>query len=207
MPDLTGLPERMKALPLDQRGYPVPRFVEWIDGAPDFRVMSTNHMVACVKRKLCWICGQPLGVWKVFVIGPMCAVNRISSEPPSHRDCATFAARVCPFLSVPHRRRDDRDLPEDAKSPAGIMIAHNPGATLLWITNSYTVRKEGGGVLFGIGEPHQVEWWARGRHASRDEVVASFDKGLPHLREQAHSAEELVMIDRQLEKAMKLVPA
>ena len=38
-----------------------------------------------------------MGVHKAFVIGPMCAVNRvIAPEPPSHRDCGTFSARVLP---------------------------------------------------------------------------------------------------------------
>jgi hypothetical protein len=164
-PKFTDLPKRMLRLPLDSRGYPVPRFVEWIDGKPDFRVMNGKHFAACINRKVCWICGEPLGRWKAFVIGPMCSVNRVSSEPPSHRECATFAVKTCPFLTRPQRRRDDRDLPEH-KKPAGIMLEHNPGAVLLWVTEGYKVQRTRGGILFYIGEPREVEWWAHKRAAT-----------------------------------------
>lgn len=208
MVDLTGLPDRMKRLPVDHRGYPVPKFVEWIDDKPDFRVMSSSHLVNCVKRKLCWVCGEMLGRWKCFVIGPMCSVNRISAEPPSHRECATFSVKVCPFLTVPHRRRDDRDLPED-HWVAGKSIEHNPGATLIWVTESYEIVRDGAGVLFQIGEPHEVEWWARGRHATREEVMSAFDKGLPFLRAAAEKGGpgDVALMEEMLAKAMPLVPA
>ena len=202
---LTEIPARIRLLARDERGYPVPRFVEWIDGKPDFRIMSRDHMRRCIRTRACWICGQPLGRWMSFVIGPMCSVNRISSEPPSHRDCATFAVRNCPFLTHPNRRRDDRDLPEH-KSPGGIMLEHNPGVSLLWVTDSYKIERAGG-ILFEIGEPREVEWWAHGRHATRAEVLAAFDKGLPFLREHAHGPAETTLLDREIARAMPLVPA
>jgi hypothetical protein len=64
----TDLPKRMLHLPLDTRGYPVPRFVEWIDGKPDFRVMNGQYYAACCKRNLCWICGEPLGRWRAHTV-------------------------------------------------------------------------------------------------------------------------------------------
>jgi hypothetical protein len=207
MKAFVDLPVRMLRLPRDERGYPVPRFVEWINGKPDFRIMSRQHMSAAIRRKLCWICGQPLGRWKSFVIGPMCSVNRISAEPPSHHSCATFAAKNCPFLTHPQRKRDDRDLPEFDK-PAGVMLEHNPGVTLVWTTDDYKIQNSGGGPLFKIGEAHTVEWWAHGRTATRAEVLASFDKGLPHLRGLAEQdgRAALADLDKQLTKAMQLVP-
>jgi hypothetical protein len=124
----------------------------------------------------------------------MWSVNRVSSEPPSHRECATFAAKNCPFLTFPQRRRDDRDLPEH-KKPAGIMLEHNPGVALLWVTDSYSRMKNVDGVLFKIGEPHEVEWWAHGRAATRAEVLAAIDKGLPQLRALADGAEESAEVE------------
>jgi hypothetical protein len=61
MIDLSEMPARMKRSRLDERGYPTPRFVEWINGKPDFRVMRSKHFADCINRKLCWICGEPLG--------------------------------------------------------------------------------------------------------------------------------------------------
>lgn len=98
-PRFKDLPPRIAKLPTDERGYPVPYFVEWIDGKPDFRVMSSKNLARAVKYRRCWICGEELGRFLCFTIGPMCGVNRISSEPPSHYDCARFAVSACPFLT------------------------------------------------------------------------------------------------------------
>jgi len=49
--------------------------------------------VVCVRHKRCWLCGQPLGKFMCFVVGPMCAINKTSAEPPSHRDCALYAVQ------------------------------------------------------------------------------------------------------------------
>jgi hypothetical protein len=179
------IPKRMQRLPISSKGFPVPWFVAQVNGDWDFRVIGPDKIVSAVKRKLCWLCGQPLGQHMVFVIGPMCTVNRISAEPPSHLDCAEYAARACPFLSKPNMRRNDKDMPEEGKNPAGIMIKRNPGVTALWITKSYSVRRQGEGVLFHVGEPVQVDWYAEGRKAKRAEVMASISSGLPLLEEYA----------------------
>jgi hypothetical protein len=138
----------------------------------------------------------------------MCAVNRVSSEPPNHRECATFAVQTCPFLTFPNRRRDDRDMPAEHTKPGGIMLEHNPGASLLWVTDGYRIKRRGG-ILFAIGDPHEVEWWAHGRFATRAEVDAAFNKGLPHLRALAaqDGPEACAELDAMLAKATQLLPA
>lgn len=186
--ELIELPIRMASLPRDERGYPVPRFVEWIDGKPDFRVIDGRHMAACVSSDLCWLCGQKLGAYKAFVIGPMCAINRINSEPPSHYVCARFAVRNCPFLTRPLATRNKRDLPADGEQPAGISIDRNPGCCAIWVAKSYTPfspHAGGPGVLFRMGEPQRVEFWAHGNIATRSEVERSVHGGLPFLEEMA----------------------
>lgn len=177
------MPQRVTYLPRDARGYPVPKFVEWIDGKPDFRVIDPEHMLRCIRHKACWICGEPLGRYMVFVIGPMCVINRISAEPPSHMDCARFAAEACPFLSQPLAKRRERDLPAHAEVPG--MLEHNPGTMCLWVTSSYKVVQNGKGLLFQIGEPMSVEFWSQGRKATRAEIDAAIEKGFPLLMEMA----------------------
>jgi hypothetical protein len=179
-----GLPPRMSRLPLDKRGYPVPAFVEWFDGEPDFRVMSQRHLTACVKQNRCWICGDVLGARKVFVIGPMCCINRVSAEPPSHYECALFAARNCPFLSKPLAKRGDlSDVGE--VHVAGLMLERNPGVCALWVTKKYKPFNAGNGVLFDVGDPERVEFYAKGRKAFVDEIDESVVTGLPFLEEAA----------------------
>ena len=190
-PELTTLPARLQSLPIDDRGYPVPWFVDWQDGKPEFRAMNGQKWGRAVREKRCWICGQPLGIHLAFPIGPMCVLNRTISEPPSHYACAEWSVRNCPFLSRPHMvRREDDQINEDVaiKQSGGCAITRNPGVVCLWVTRSYRVFKSSGGSvgqLIQIGEPERVEWFAAGRSATRAEVIEAIDSGLPLLRQAA----------------------
>jgi len=200
------MPKRMARRPINDRGFPVPWFVPKVKGEWDFRAVDPHKMVIAYRQRLCWLCGEPLGQYLCFVIGPMCAVNRISSEPPSHRECAEYAARACPFLSKPRAKRNTVDLP-DSKPMSGIHLDHNPGATLLWVTKTYSPVSDGrGGVLFQIGHPREVQWFAEGRAATRAEIVAAMDKGLPYLRELASIEGGEKQLEANIAKAMKLLP-
>lgn len=182
---LVDLPDAMALLPRDERGYPVPYFVEYIDGKPDFRVMSASHWSNCVRENRCWLCGGKMGKRKWFVIGPMCCVNHVSAEPPSHRLCATFAVKNCPFLTRPLAKRNDRDLPA-GKEIGGFMIERNPGVTAIWETSSYRLFNDGnGGYLFEVGPAKRVSFFCEGREATRAEVLESVASGVPILWEMA----------------------
>jgi hypothetical protein len=139
----------------------------------------------------------------------MCAVNRLSAEPPSHWLCAQFAVKACPFLSKPLAKRADvSDLAHT--NPAGVMIERNPGVTLIWGTKTYRAeRQPEGGMLFRIGSPARLEWFAHGRRATRDEIIESIETGLPRLREMARldGKAGLAALKQQVERAVKLVPA
>jgi len=191
-PELKDIPWRMLDLPIDERGYPVPWFVEWIDGKPEFRIMSPLKWKRAVREKLCWICGAKLRAYQVFVLGPMCGITRTTSEPPCHRECARWAARFCPFLARPHaKRRGEEELLEmGAASVGGNAIKRNPGVALLWCARDFEVwRPEAGGVLITVGEPISWEWWAEGRIATRAEVMESIRTGLPFLEAEAQQQE------------------
>lgn len=207
------MPARIARLPRNQAGYPIPFFVSDIGGVRDFRIASGDLMEQAVREKLCWVCGQVLGANMAFPIGPMCAVNRISSEPPTHLDCAVYSVKVCPFLSLPGMRR--RPIVRDDTQPAaGEMIERNPGVALIWVTRSFKpFRPPRGhdGVLFQIGDPVRTLWFREGRPASRDEIVESIQAGLPALQEACQSDENpdlsLQELAADLNEAMLLVPA
>lgn len=202
-------PPAIRALPTDERGFPVPYFVEWIDGAPDFRVADAHKLIGCIRQNQCWICGRLMGRLKAFVIGPMCAVNRISSEPPSHPVCAVFAAQACPFLTRPLAKRPDAsDLEAAGAQIAGMPLMHNPGVALVWGSLRYGLVHTGNGMLFDIGKPERAQWFREGRAATRNEVLEAFDKGLPFLRDaaRAESPEAMAELEARLEQAMKLLP-
>jgi hypothetical protein len=180
-------------LPVDpERGYPVPWFVLWIDGKPEFRVMDTTKWKRAVKERLCWVCGRALGSYLAFVLGPMCGITRTTSEPPCHLDCARWSARNCPFLTKPQmtRREDEAFLALDPHPTGGLAIKRNPGVVLIWITQTYQLFKPvDGGVLITVGPPIEVEWWAQGRPASWCAVNDSVMSGLPLLEEEARKEE------------------
>lgn len=210
--DLPPIPDRMLRLAIDHRGYPIPRFVEYVDGKPDFRVMDAAYLVHCVKFRTCWICSGKLGAIRAFVIGPMCAVNRVSSEPPSHRDCAVFAAKACPFLTMPKAKRREAGLPEH-KPAAGVSIPRNPGVALVWITRGgrpFNVGRNGQmgmgrGILFEVGEPLEALWFAEGREATRAEVMASIESGFPELQRMAEEDGQAAM-DELLAAKLRVAP-
>ena len=208
---LPPAPPAIQALPLDARGYPIPWFVH-VDpetGKEDFRVVGRGKLARAHKQSLCWICGRQMRRMKSFVIGPMCAINRVSSEPPSHPECAVWAARACPFLTRPLAKRNDRGLPEGYQHAAGVPILRNPGVTLVWSCLQYGPSfPEGGGVLFDIGKPARVQWFAYGRPATREEVAQSIDSGLPILQQAAddEGAAAQAELKRRYVGAMQLLP-
>jgi hypothetical protein len=177
----------MENLPVDERGYVVPWFVDWLDGKPEFRAMDPKKLIRAVKERLCWVCGERLGVNLCFVAGPMCGINRTSSEPPAHLECGRWSARNCPFLANPRQvRRTDETAP--ANNSAGFGLTRNPGVVMLWITRTYEVfsaHAGNTGPLIQMGTPESVEWWAEARPATRAEVVASIEEGLPNLEAMA----------------------
>lgn len=205
---LPPLPARIRLLPLDPRGYPIPWFVAEVNGKRDFRIADTEKRARAVNKHLCWICGQPMGRLSAFVIGPMCAVNRNTSEPPSHRDCAEFAVQACPFLILPDAQYRDTKLPEGITKPPGF-IDGNPGACCIWITQKYepywVTPKE---WLIRLGEASTVSWWMSGRPATRDEILESIDRRIPTLQAlaQKEGPKGVQLLARMVKEVIKLLP-
>lgn len=212
-PDLPPLPERIARLPVAANGYPVPWFVAWVDGpngeeVPEFRAADARKRHDALVRNLCWVCGDVLGQHKAFVLGPMCAVNRVTSEPACHRECAEFSVRACPFLTKPHMVRREAGLPEGTVEAPGFAIDRNPGCSAVWVAKKFSVINLGGGdYLFRVGEPTEVTWWAEGRTATRAEVIASVESGLPILRSKADGPGDLAEFDRLVAAAQQFFPA
>lgn len=210
--ELEVLPHRMKHLAIDERGYPIPWFVDYDkDGKPEFRAMDPIKWARAVREKYCWVCGLRMGRYLAFVAGPMCGINRTSSEPPSHLECARWSAINCPFLANPEaiRRVDDKVTMDAEKNVAGgIPIMRNPGVAMVWVTKDYTTwTPPNGGRLLTMGEPERVEWYCRGRVATRAEVEESIAAGLPALVAMARIEPlGLQYLDEQRQRFQKWLP-
>jgi hypothetical protein len=209
-PELETLPSRMQTLPIDDRGYVVPWFVDWIDGKPEFRAMDPQKWVKAIRLKLCWVCGERMGRYMTFVAGPMCGINRTSSEPPCHLECAQWSARNCPFLNNSEAiRRVDGEINNDSPLIGGVGLRRNPGVTMLWTTKDYSIFDDGkGGKLVHMGEPTAVEWYAEGKIATREQVMASIESGFPALAEMALKQEgAMAYLNECRQKFEKFIPA
>jgi hypothetical protein len=220
MIDLPPPPARIARLPKDARGYPVPWFLAWMSmgeecdpampGAePDFRVIRRGARERAWEHRLCWICGGPMGVHRIYVIGPMCCVNRTTMEPPCHRECAEYAAIACPFLVRPRMRRLPIDMEKERLTVVGEMIERNPGVVCLYEARSARPFNAGNGWLIRLGPPERVDFWAQGRKATRAEIMESITSGLPSLEALAkqEGAAAMAELNRLTHQTLKLLPA
>lgn len=208
--ELEELPNRMKYLPVDERGYPVPWFVDWADGKPEFRAMNPRKWIHAVRFKRCWVCGEALGRYLCFVAGPMCGISRTTSEPPTHLDCGRWSARNCPFLNNPDaiRRVDETVSAATEENSAGFALMRNPGVTMLYIAKDYSLFDDGKGKpLIHMGELDSIEWYAEGRNATRAEVMHSIESGFPALFSLAMQQDGAVkVLNEQREHFQKHLP-
>jgi hypothetical protein len=185
--DLPPLPKNISRLRVDpDRGYPVPWFVKWIEGKPEFRLADRQKLFVAVRTYRCWICGRAMKRNRpvAFVGGPIMAINRTSSEPPSHRDCAIFAAQACPFLAKPNMIRRVDGLPPETEAQPGTLIKRNAGIVLIWMTTDHKVLKFEDGFLFHTGAPTEILAYREARIADQAELRDALDEALP-LMEQA----------------------
>lgn len=89
------------------------------------------------------------------------------------------------------------------------MLTRNPGITALYRSAGPSLIPVDGGVLFDIGEPAgPVEWRHQGREATREEVLAAFESGLPTLIKQCKRKQDhLDELAAATDIALALVPA
>lgn len=206
--DLSRMPRRMLARPR-QRGIPVPWFsAKMPEGGYDLRLANKNKIPIAIKQNLCWICGQNMGTRYAFAIGPMCCVNRVTSEPPAHRECALWAIEVCPSLGQRQLVRRETNMPEGREKAAGYMIEDLPGVTCLYVTRDYTPFQLETGILIDMGEPIEVTWWRHSRLATRAEVEEAFAAGYPALEEMAQKegGDAIAGLEKRLAVARELLP-
>ena len=94
-------PAAILALPVDKRGFPVPYFVQYIDGEPDFRVMNTAHFIEAVQGAALLDLRRP----DHRRCQRLCDRADVRGEPgvlgalPNHLECARFAAKKLPLPS------------------------------------------------------------------------------------------------------------
>jgi hypothetical protein len=99
------IPERMKHLGIDRRGYPIPWSVyRDPDGRPHFTIFNNVLRARGIRDDLCGICGTKLFRGRWFVGGPVSAFDPRGTyiDPPMHHECSSYALTVCPYLAAPN---------------------------------------------------------------------------------------------------------
>ena len=88
----------------DRRGLPIPFIVyRDTDGVPHFTVDNLDAINKVLARKLCGLCGKPLKVGQMWLIGgpsSMFMEDGMFTSPPGHEDCARYAIQVCPYMAA-----------------------------------------------------------------------------------------------------------
>lgn len=214
----TPMPGRIRALPRGPRGYPIPWFVaERDNGVRDIRFACQGKHFRALREDLCWTCGQKLTKKRIaFAIGPMCAINRVTQDPPSHVECGTYAMKVCPFLAVPNMTRRTGGRPADTIAPAGLHIDANPGGGVLWVTNGYNAFRPWGGapgLLLKLSEPLNASacgWWVAGQPATPEAAARLLHTGYRRLQREAavdpDPPSAHALLDRQYRIARQYLP-
>lgn len=52
------IPSFLNHLKVNPKGYPIPFFVAYVNGKPDFRLLDPKKQYYCIHQKLCAICGE-----------------------------------------------------------------------------------------------------------------------------------------------------
>jgi hypothetical protein len=165
------IPERMKHLEKDHRGYPIP----WIvlrdnDNKPHFTINDTIKVMRCREEDLCSICGIKLLRGRWFIGGPLSALHPHGAyiDPPLHHECMAFAAQVCPYIASPKYsgRIDAKTInPAKAKGIIGFldqtMIPERPDIFVAVMAISQTVTENG--YLVPKRPYRKMEIWRDGK--------------------------------------------
>jgi hypothetical protein len=200
-------PLRIKRLPRDDQGRPVPWFAIEA-GVADYRSVTSERWHRAVRGHKCWTCGEALGGFLAFVSGPLLPLTRVTVSPPSHRECAEYAATQCPHL----RDRQSRTF---SGAPNGDPV-RAPNVACVWVTRGYRVLNAGGQALLQVATATDVMWFTAGRASSREEVEAAIAAGLPELRHAARLEDvqrkdgrttSQTNLDRRLQALASTLPA
>lgn len=165
------IPDQMRHLPLDDRGYVIPYTVlRDRRGKAHFAVNDEYKRQEILKEDRCPICGLKLlrGRWSVG--GPLSLLDDRGAliDPPMHYECSHYALRACPYLAAPSygKRIDAKTVPKDEAliymDPTE--IARRPDVFVAVMHVGQTFKTEGRFIRFiRPNRPYrQIEYWCQG---------------------------------------------
>lgn len=171
------IPDRMKHLERDHRGYPIPWTVfRDNDNKPQFTINDTIKVIRCKQEDLCAICGVKLLRGRWFIGGPMSALHPHGAyiDPPLHHECMQFAASTCPYLvSSKYTKRIDAAKLDPAKVKGALTFVDptmDPTRPEFFIAVMAIGQHETPNGYLTPDRPYRrMEWWREGK------MVKEFD--------------------------------
>lgn len=180
---LVEVPKRMRKLPKDKRGYPVPVIVlRDKNKQPHFTINDHHKSNKVASKRLCSICGDPLkkDIW--FIGGNICFThpNGAFLDPPVHHECGEYALRVCPYLGAPNyvKLLDAKTLKPGAVPDMVALVKHEtiadsrPELFMFGRCENFRINRSGLGqfTMSVIGQWTALEAWRHGERVMEDAV-------------------------------------
>lgn len=134
----TPIPDRMKALPRDKRGYPIPANVyRDAKGDPHFTVNDELIRQKFIAEDKCPICAQTLLRGRWFMGGPRSAFHSQGwyNDTAMHYECVEYALKVCPYLAAPRYsgRIDALTVPEEERNVITFDVTQDPNRPQMFV--------------------------------------------------------------------------
>src|SRR5437899_2103484 len=125
---------------------------------------------------------------------------------PDASDRPRTSASILPPIGLRRLRIITRNGASRCEGQRHELQSRNPDVSLIWVCEGYKPFKTGNGILFEVGDAIALEWYARGRKATHDEIMASIEGGLPILRGMAEKEgpDAVAQLEQQVERALAL---
>ena len=172
-----AIPKRMRKLPRDKRGYPIPVAVYRDNlGHPHFQISDQNELKRLLKFDLCAMCGAKLKASRWFVGGPKSAfyVQGAYFDPPMHDECAHYALQVCPYLAAPtySKRIEDKTVKDKHLNVITVDERVEIDRPLCFVAVETAGQTINAGVIIAHTPYSKIEYWMHGTQLSQAEGEA-----------------------------------
>lgn len=176
------IPELMKDLELDKRGYPIPYIVlKDKNGISHFAINDDRVVEQCIEKDLCSICGKKLNEDKWMIGGPLSTFHPMGTfiDIPVHHQCGKYALQVCPYLAVTvyHAKTDVEKIDSEKFDNAYFINPTQSKDRVPFFVFShisgYSIRRPRFGERFIYpNKPYlNLEYWNAGKEITQEEVI------------------------------------
>ena len=171
------IPNRMKSLEKDARGYPCPVILQRdATGKALFTVNNAAKVELVARRHFCGICGKKMPAndrWLVASARLFTDFRAGFLDPPMHRECAEYALQVCPYIANPSWGKEiapimlkNAKMPENFEivtAPVGSYSQAKPPMFGLGRIDAIDIHNTTGQCVFSVRTWLEVHYWKDGK--------------------------------------------